>query len=896
MPVASPRGSPVYSRAPAGSAPEERAPLERIRSLRIERGLAPGPRPQLGGAASGVSLQRVSCVSGISAETVDTAEGEWAQAWQLPPNRTSSVQTGSMQTSSVLDRLEGTRRDTHATAASVLRRFSLRFARTTRFAPAPGQARNPHLLILAFIAGALSAAGSQFLLADHVDEPLGVWSISHLVTGTIFVAVIAYALASRSLPIRLLEFGCFNGMVLLVSMDWGRAAAGTMRVWPFFVLVTDLLLAGGGSRLAQHVILHIAGLWLLLTFVEDEARLGLYDMIHTKHAHERYCNCAHPPCGGEWRSGAFNLALGLLFVYLDFIATRSFAEGEQLEKERIEVSVGVAELVAGSLARFDLDEATAVLQGPRAATMPEGLRASLWCLLDNLAGYRRFLPASVFVHAENSNDAASVSDCLTIDTNADDDFCGSVYPLPYPPKQDTGSSSRNATRASSHLTAGSHRISTATGCTLESMSTLGGSMAREMPPIAQAGGQAVPTPPLGRHSRPSSGSRGPEISMMPPAARLQGMGSPFARRASRQPGAPRFGASPSATSLIHAPQVKRVSLVATNRKGFLAAASRTLHAGDLLSWMSAEVEYFQSVITELRGMTDLFCADHFYGSFGAAGVLGNHCEAAVRCAATFRDRAPARQVQVRSRTSELCGLGTTSAVCTGKAICGDFGSRTAQRYMVMGGVAAFVAVCERLAAAWQCSILVDAVVHQDVNMRWDCRLRYSATFEKRGSPDRIGLWELVNEKRPIGQGGDDPKEWMYEIASLAQNAWHRYNEAVDAWCHGSLGAAQQAAAAGLAADPPSEVREALLALQEYFQDDGRAAPVGVVDAVGTPVAHAASPVARVQLELVDLGLPQGGARKRASASSPLQRESPRPRAAGDSPNPPQQPPAVTWSS
>eukprot|EP01062_Namystynia_karyoxenos_P039446 TRINITY_DN2866_c0_g2_i4.p1 TRINITY_DN2866_c0_g2~~TRINITY_DN2866_c0_g2_i4.p1 ORF type:complete len:646 (+),score=109.74 TRINITY_DN2866_c0_g2_i4:183-1940(+) len=259
---------------------------------------------------------------------------------------------------------------------------------------------------------------------------------------------------------------------------------------------------------------------------------------------------------------------------------------------------------------------------------------------------------------------------------------------------------------------------------------------------------------------------------------------------------------------------RSVTLLARNTSGMLAAPELA-HNVSVSDWLAEEVERFQSAVSAQGGVSDLLSGDHFTASFGALRVQGTQRECAVRVAVNVSTAA--------SGVGELGALRVTSAVCSGRALCGDFGSDAARRFMIIGGVSSFIVAMERAAAAWRAGTLLDAVVHQDTTSSWHCRLRKRVTFPKL-SPKPIGLWEVTQP----AEGAQHNDEWMYEMESAQKNPWEAYNNAVMSWCEEKREAALAVVEAALLLQDGA-VAEALHALRKQVQE-GTAAPEGPLTA------------------------------------------------------------------
>eukprot|EP01062_Namystynia_karyoxenos_P020266 TRINITY_DN17684_c0_g5_i1.p1 TRINITY_DN17684_c0_g5~~TRINITY_DN17684_c0_g5_i1.p1 ORF type:complete len:499 (+),score=114.24 TRINITY_DN17684_c0_g5_i1:72-1499(+) len=126
-----------------------------------------------------------------------------------------------------------------------------------------------------------------------------------------------------------------------------------------------------------------------------------------------------------------------------------------------------------------------------------------------------------------------------------------------------------------------------------------------------------------------SGEQGSDVSNSFARSRQQSTGSP--RRWSAATGdstsvASSFAGHPAAVpqaKVGHPPQVRRVTLLATNRKGFLTALQ--LPIAELAAWVAVEVERFQAEVQCRKGVVDQLCADHLGASFWGPTACRRWC-------------------------------------------------------------------------------------------------------------------------------------------------------------------------------------------------------------------------------------------------------------------------------
>eukprot|EP01062_Namystynia_karyoxenos_P039454 TRINITY_DN2866_c5_g1_i1.p1 TRINITY_DN2866_c5_g1~~TRINITY_DN2866_c5_g1_i1.p1 ORF type:complete len:682 (+),score=166.21 TRINITY_DN2866_c5_g1_i1:79-2124(+) len=585
-------------------------------------------------------------------------------------------------------------------------------------------------LVLALVAIAQSAQQDGLLTTFTYGAALVAVASACLLTNLVI---------TRSIPLLIVEVTTPAVTAGILFIDWFNAAVpGKARTWSLTVLVMDALLVVGGRRSVQGICLHGIAVWLVVSAAEDSYRLGLYDIEHWSQPPEAllrdHLSCTDPPCAVGWLTALGNLLQYVAVLYLDFIATRTFAEGMRTETERVRAMVCTAELVADCLARFDLQAAEEVLERD-AGGITADLTVSFRHLLGNLASYKPYLPQSCF--------------------------------------EDTGCAD-SSTRPSPQGTP-------------------------QEPPSRPDGGAADAAGSLDFQLQ-----RDDTLLDRAETARTSGVLADVRSVSSASAISPRaHGRAPLTGARIgHAPRQRRVAILLTNRVGMLGALAQSTPAS-LAHWLLSEVAQFCEAVQHQKGVVDALSADHMRAFFGALGAQQSSTRSsAARCAATITGMCRERQEQQPTERLELAEslisepldepgdcfrrLPRTSAICGGQAMCGDFGSSDAQRFMVVGAVAAFAAVVERAAAAWGISVLLDTDICDEVKTSWNCRLRKMVRFAKHRQSNPTGLWEVVAEKpdRRSSQG-----EWMYQLAVLAADPWEQYNGAVQLWCRGDYAGA-----------------------------------------------------------------------------------------------------------
>ena len=211
----------------------------------------------------------------------------------------------------------------------------------------------------------------------------------------------------------------------IAVLDWIGAAQANVRIWPWTILLVDVLLVMGAPDLLTRVLVTTTTMYMVVMQVEEMLRFGLFDMPGLAPYDQRACqgDCAHPPCTRSPMT-SFVLVVGNGTVFLmDYYFTRGFALQVGREKDRIAAAVAAAQDVAGHLAVFDLEAAEDTLRQGEAA-MPEDLCESLCIILDHLRSYKPYIPQPVLLlNAMKHNTTASTlgsdeesDDCLTRST------------------------------------------------------------------------------------------------------------------------------------------------------------------------------------------------------------------------------------------------------------------------------------------------------------------------------------------------------------------------------------------------------------------------------------------------------------------------------------------------
>eukprot|EP01065_Artemidia_motanka_P043846 TRINITY_DN6149_c0_g1_i1.p1 TRINITY_DN6149_c0_g1~~TRINITY_DN6149_c0_g1_i1.p1 ORF type:complete len:590 (+),score=73.15 TRINITY_DN6149_c0_g1_i1:55-1770(+) len=224
--------------------------------------------------------------------------------------------------------------------------------------------------------------------------------------------------------------------------------------------------------------------------------------------------------------------------------------------------------------------------------------------------------------------------------------------------------------------------------------------------------------------------------------------------------------TPALSPLCRPPREARVTLLCLNHVGFLSQISQ--HGTELTQWMTDEVSMFLTDVCASAGVVDLVNGDHFFASFNAVRSVPRHQVRALTAAWDLTHASPQAPVS------------NTCAVASGKALCGDFGTSSCRRFMVVGGLSNLLYALDRLAVRFSEPILADRNVFADAQLHWQMRLQCAAVFRKAWRRKPILLYT-------VGGAKDDEakEEWMYAVdaQSDADSVNSRAERFVDGLAH-----------------------------------------------------------------------------------------------------------------
>eukprot|EP01062_Namystynia_karyoxenos_P060063 TRINITY_DN51552_c0_g1_i1.p1 TRINITY_DN51552_c0_g1~~TRINITY_DN51552_c0_g1_i1.p1 ORF type:complete len:665 (+),score=100.41 TRINITY_DN51552_c0_g1_i1:92-1996(+) len=492
----------------------------------------------------------------------------------------------------------------------------------------------------------------------------------------------------------------------VLLLDIYTAASMSTRMWPFVVLIMDLLMVMNIGLRVQFAVICGSLTTLAVVAVERIVRFGLYDLVNPSAEIYGACDCATPPCKVPVVDATLAWCMFVTVFLLDFGVTRGFAVGLRAQQCIVEAAIRVSEQAAVRLSQYEVDQAKAVIDGSEGALLPQGLRDAYALLCENLVSYKAYLPQSCLPGAEELDSQDEYPQGIDDEAPADLER------------------STEAMLEASRVTAKSGAMFPC------SLSVVSGS-------AVSSAGESGPAGAAPRNQWCFLGAKTTE------------------------------------------PRSKSVSLLAANSRDFLGQVA-SMGADYTAEILDSNVTAFVAQVKQDKGNVDLLSGDHFFASFDAARRCPGHRMAAVQCAWRMRKLGgDAEQGSI--------------AVCSGQALCGDFGSSDTKRLMTIGGLHCALLLLDRFAAKRGIEVLIDHKVHQDASTTWHCRLVERVRHAKHGGP--FSIWSVISEPRDVSCG-----EWMYQMEARERNPFEKYNTIFMHILKGEHWAAASALAAHLQSD------------------------------------------------------------------------------------------------
>eukprot|EP01065_Artemidia_motanka_P031948 TRINITY_DN3888_c0_g3_i1.p1 TRINITY_DN3888_c0_g3~~TRINITY_DN3888_c0_g3_i1.p1 ORF type:complete len:1067 (+),score=202.64 TRINITY_DN3888_c0_g3_i1:66-3266(+) len=217
-------------------------------------------------------------------------------------------------------------------------------------------------------------------------------------------------------------------------------------------------------------------------------------------------------------------------------------------------------------------------------------------------------------------------------------------------------------------------------------------------------------------------------------------------------------------------------------------------------------------VKKTRGVIDNSNGDKVQFTFNAARARHLACsaDAALRCGYML-----CRMEGELNKSPPHVSCGAAR----GHAFCGNFGCAGSKRVGVAGGVAAFVHVCERLAARWGLPYVCDHSTQRE-SVQFEFRVIHSVVYPKQGTMAPTSVWQVLTELEEGNQ------EWMYQYkAHTLMKKFSRYNDVVEAYFRGETDLVRRLLEQGSEDADVMAIADSLVSSRPerlYFDDSGGA--------------------------------------------------------------------------
>ena len=273
----------------------------------------------------------------------------------------------------------------------------------------PGQVKRKKLIIiLSCIVVAITLNSMSFSYGKKIL--VFVASLLFLILSVILLMLLV--VLKKDLTDSLLELSSVIMLIGISLQDFEAAMLQINPSWPLFVIVVDILLVCEAPMRATVGVVCWCCLHLVVISIESSYSFGLFDLEYQQysqeHRREKF-DCGKLPCTTTVIYSSMTLLTQFIVFLMDFFCTRGFAAAVLEEKNNILASVDAANAIATSLSRFDLEQATSLLED---ADIPGGLRDALKQILCNLRTYRPYLPQSCIPVSYSSDESTATHESL----------------------------------------------------------------------------------------------------------------------------------------------------------------------------------------------------------------------------------------------------------------------------------------------------------------------------------------------------------------------------------------------------------------------------------------------------------------------------------------------------
>ena len=233
----------------------------------------------------------------------------------------------------------------------------------------------------------------------------GLVQVVYVVSSLLAIGVVLLKYKLTSFLIMLVVLGYAFAILLCDLM----ARALSYSLWPYAVLLVDLMLVMKVPSSYSVVIVCVIIGWLVLMMFEESFRFGMLDMPGLWGPEKRReilydkAACALPPCPTTPRTASI---VGVLVFGIDFLATRGFARDVLKEQASMAQTINTVQEIASLLAGYDVEKVAELLE-VHGADLPEGMLLALSTLEANLRVYKAYLPQTCLPFAMDATQDTS---------------------------------------------------------------------------------------------------------------------------------------------------------------------------------------------------------------------------------------------------------------------------------------------------------------------------------------------------------------------------------------------------------------------------------------------------------------------------------------------------------
>ena len=232
-------------------------------------------------------------------------------------------------------------------------------------------------------------------LTLDVYSPVGVGI--GIITGGIWLG---FLLLKKEMPRTMIEIFVGLTTVSIILMDFSSMETIAERRWPFFLLLSDLLVVTGCRVAIIKSVIVFVTLWLLLQMIESVWRVGVFDISGTSSSSDRreIACCQDPPCELSGISGARGFVIAIILLYTNHFVLHIITFSVMREHDSVKESVKLCHSLLSSLLRFDLEHAGKIISSAPKSDM----KTVASRLVSTLRLYRPHVSEPLFEYTEGS--------------------------------------------------------------------------------------------------------------------------------------------------------------------------------------------------------------------------------------------------------------------------------------------------------------------------------------------------------------------------------------------------------------------------------------------------------------------------------------------------------------